>query len=547
MHLQFKAARLSAFFSRFLVLCLIAAVMAGSVPPAHADLSDIPEYYKSNLWDFLQGRDFDWGGTFWNNVIGYAVGQECPSSPDKYHHGPRPASSHIGGRDENGSYRLLNCNYCGKQFKAYSSFGDSGQGFGGDFKKSYDKHVGTMKDEIGSSVLSSANTLLWSPGHDFTLLSTNSVGTQGVYCPHHEAGSTSFRVDFNCVDGSPNFFASPAEGKTSFTLNHHVFSYSGSAPVSGVYRLLAGPASALTFCQAYGSEQTRAYSYSESSAGTSYAKGAIISYTFAAPVLVSSSMSYITTFKSYYAQGYAPVYEVIPASELLPTIVQNYGAGSRVGSINGDYGIIGDNGQINRVDNQYIVNETDNSVYNPVTNTTNTVQSWNYDYSTRTYNVTYDNGITATITYGDENITINEGDTVYNIYYLTSGSSSTTPTPGPGDGSGSGSDSDSSGGSIWKKLGELIGTVLGGIIEVLEGVVSKLLDALISLAEMLRSGIVEVVTTVLSIFDEVPALFSGFLDFLSLMFPFIPPEIMTLLTFGIAAIVFIGIIKAIRK
>lgn len=138
-HLQFKAARLSAFFSRFLVLCLIAAVMAGSVPPAHADLSDIPEYYKSNLWDFLQGRDFDWGGTFWNNVIGYAVGQECPSSPDKYHHGSRPASSHIGGRDENGSYRLLNCNYCGKQFKAYSSFGDSGQGFGGDFKKSYDK------------------------------------------------------------------------------------------------------------------------------------------------------------------------------------------------------------------------------------------------------------------------------------------------------------------------------------------------------------------------------------------------------------------------
>ena len=154
--------------------------------------------------------------------------------------------------------------------------------------------------------------------------------------------------------------------------------------------------------------------------------------------------------------------------------------------------------------------------------------------------------MTAVVTYGDEYVIINEGDTVYNVYYLVSGSDSENPGPGPGPGDSSSGGSEG-GGSIWKKLGELIGTLFGTIIEVMEGVVSKLLDALISLAERLRDGIVKVVGTVLSIFDELPALFDGFLDFLGIMFPFLPPEIVTLITFGVAAVVFIGIIKAIRR
>ncbi len=48
-------------------------------------------------------------------------------------------------------------------------------------------------------------------------------------------------------------------------------------------------------------------------------------------------------------------------------------------------------------------------------------------------------------------------------------------------------------------------------------------------------------------FNKVPQLFSGFLDFLSVVFPFIPSEITLLLTFGVVAVVFIGIIKAIRR
>ena len=78
------------------------------------------------------------------------------------------------------------------------------------------------------------------------------------------------------------------------------------------------------------------------------------------------------------------------------------------------------------------MNETKNSVYNPVTNTTQNFTDWNYDYSDRSYNLTLESGDTMTVTYGDENITINEGGTTYNVYYISEYVPPTpTPTPTP--------------------------------------------------------------------------------------------------------------------
>lgn len=92
----------------------------------------------------------------------------------------------------------------------------------------------------------------------------------------------------------------------------------------------------------------------------------------------------------------------------------------------GNYGIVGDNGQIIKVeDNSSIVNETNNTYWNPATGNTSTITDWTFDYSDRSYNLTLDGGTTSTVTYGDENITIQEGDTSYTIYYVTN---TTTPT-----------------------------------------------------------------------------------------------------------------------
>lgn len=281
-----------------------------------------------------------------------------------------------------------------------------------------------------------------------------------------------------------------------------------------------------------------------------------------------------------------------------------------------------------------IVNETNNTFYNPATGTTVPIANWSYDYSDRSYKVTLESGDTATITYGDENITISqitttEGDTItnnYTIYYLVDGSGSATPpcvhdwqetnttpatctVPGsklstcskcqqtkkdpfpalghdwqvkqtvtteyddtgqliqqgytifecsrcheqykssngtipPG---GSGTDPGDEEETIWDKLGNLIGAIGSGVIGLIEAALGKVLDALIALVEGMMERLKTVVEAVLSIFDELPKLFGGFLDFLVAVFPFLPPELMTILTFGILAVVFIGIIKAVRR
>ena len=309
----------------------------------------------------------------------------------------------------------------------------------------------------------------------------------------------------------------------------------------------------------------------------------------------------------------------------------SYDVTSRPTSITGDYGIIGDNGQITKVDTTTIVNETNNTFTNPSTGTTSTITDWTYDYSDRSYDLTLDTGETVTVTYGDENVTIQEGDTVYNVYYIVEGSSegggetpgtdtcqhtytstvdreATCTVPGqmtytcslcghtyteaipakghtwtvsqtvtteydqegnllqqgytiyqcsvcgeqykdetgtgpPDSGGGAGTDGE----SIWDKLGNFLGTVFGGIIGLIEAILGPILEALTSLAAMIGEKLAAVVDLVLSMFTEIPLLFTGFLGFLSAVFPFLPDDVMLLLTFGIAVVVFIGIIKALRR
>lgn len=329
---------------------------------------------------------------------------------------------------------------------------------------------------------------------------------------------------------------------------------------------------------------------------------------------------------------HAPIYKVTPVDFLLGSTT--YNITTRPTSISGDYGIIGDNGQIIKVEGDKIVNETNNTIYNPATGETHTLSDWSYNYTDRSYTVTTETGDTITVTYGDENVTIKEGDTTYNIYYLVDGSGSENPGPGvcdhiwteagrtdptcstpgkvtstcskcnqtktnpipatghtwvvdrtvqtsydeqgnlvqqgytiykcsvcgeqykdsegtgpPGTPGGSGPGSSGGDGekSIWEKIGEFFGTIGGGFLEIIGAVAGKLLDALTKLAEMLLGKLKTVVETILTIFDEVPALFGGFLDFLGAVFPFLPPEITTILTFGVIAITFIGILKAVRR
>jgi len=85
------------------------------------------------------------------------------------------------------------------------------------------------------------------------------------------------------------------------------------------------------------------------------------------------------------------------------------------------------------------------------------------------------------------------------------------------------------------------------VLGLIEATIGKILDGLIALVGMLKEKLKTVVDAIFKIFDEIRKLFDGFLDFLAARFPFLPPELMTILTFGIIAVVFVGIIKAIRR
>lgn len=155
-----------------------------------------------------------------------------------------------------------------------------------------------------------------------------------------------------------------------------------------------------------------------------YSKGVFSHYS--AGDVFSCGLSSLYRFSStsatvFNARFDLPVYKVIPDTAISPSLGGDYSAETRPSSIVGDYGIIGDDGTINKTDNNYIVNETNNTIYNPVTGETYNFTEWTYDYSTRTYTITTDNSQTITVNYGDEYVTIKEGDTIYNVYYIVQG------------------------------------------------------------------------------------------------------------------------------
>ncbi len=100
---------------------------------------------------------------------------------------------------------------------------------------------------------------------------------------------------------------------------------------------------------------------------------------------------------------------------------------------------------------------------------------------------------------------------------------------------------------IFKKIGKLIASILAGFLDMMESVFGGILDGLTSLADMLGEKLTAVVDTVMSLFEKIPQMFGGFTDLLGAVFPFIPEDIITILTFGVAALVFVGLLKLIIK
>ena len=553
-------------------------------------------------------------------IASFLNGDICALSSDGYHYADSLFSDHVGEGKDGAKYAEAICKFCGEHFLCYAT----------DLPPAYDDYVETLP----ASGYTSEGSILWSPKHECFYVGTyTSGGLNPYYCPHGpEWNGTlpNFLPTFDCSTLSVSI--RPAVGSEQTGFSRAGLFISDTYPIDGYYMGIESPTysgTALLYgTSSWASVEGKPYA-AESSALFHYA-GVAFSKKFSYSVSFGGSPAYVSF------QLFSPVYKIIPFN---PSGISDiYNTTTRPTSITGgNYGIVGDNGQINKVeDNSTIVNETNNTFYNPATGTTVPIVNWSYDYSDRSYKVTLESGDTVTVTYGDENITIQEttiteGDTItnnYTIYYLVDGSGSVTPpcdhawtetnttpatctVPGfklstcskcqqtkkdpipalghdwqvkqtviteyddtgqliqqgytifecsrcheqykssdgtipPGGGSGTDPGGDE-GETIWDKLGNLIGAIGSGVIGLIEAALGKVLDALIALVEGMMERLKTVVEAVLSIFDELPKLFGGFLDFLVAVFPFLPPELMTILTFGILAVVFIGIIKAVRR
>lgn len=411
-------------------LFLVFVLIAPCVFVARADYSS--NYYGANWWDWIMSQANKVGSsTMFSGIVqdvtGHLSGKICPFSSDSYHHsslGPNLNDLWIG-NDSYGKFVKLPCEYCGQEFKAYYSGSLTSaldDGSPSDLQQSYDTQVSQMP----ATGYTSNGGIIWQPTSadvDAVYISgdDNRWGLQTVPASIFDEETGYFQsIDYNSSGNGFRVFSSSPELVNTF--GNLYFSLRLSPPLSGYYRMIPSQRSRVQTTPSDNSP--KAYYYEAGS--SNYRKAGVFFDWDLGLCMLALGLYYTVDIDIWF-----PYFEVVPDTSLGDI----YNINSRPSSISGDYGIIGDNGQITKVDSNTIFNETNNSYYNPVTGETHTMSDWSYNYVDRSYTFTNEKGDTVTITYGDENIIIKEGDTIYNVYYIIEGSGSggtTDPDPGPG-------------------------------------------------------------------------------------------------------------------
>lgn len=176
--------------------------------------------------------------------------------------------------------------------------------------------------------------------------------------------------------------------------------------------------------------------------------------------------------------------------------------------------------------NNYNSSSSNNTVNTNVSETNNATTTNNNIYNQQSENYTDNSYYNEENNYTIDNSVVTENNTTIINNYYGSGSG--------GDDSGGGSDDNDSGidDTIWKtllkaiadffkKLGELIATVLTGIVEIL--------------------------TSILTAIASITSNFSAITDFFSAIFGWLPTEIITLMTLGLSMALFAAFITWFKK
>lgn len=377
---------------------LAVLILSVAVVPCYA----ASDKYTSTgtFWQAVADKWY-FNGTFIPTVIGTVSDKVCSESGDKKHHGSLKSYE----QNPDKSYTAI-CDFCSAEFPVYDA----------DLSAAYDDYVQTLP----AQGYTSAGRIIWqSTAANLSELvvlkgsggSSPSPVDSGLYVVSY-SGST-FTLNFDCENWPSSSLLYVKVSLSDFPV---VGSYGAIRDVYGSLRCLSSSGKYTVFDSSSSNLSTAFCHYKLKDVSVLYSLGSF----------PASPRSYLTATATFSF----PRFEVIPDTVSGDT----YNTNTRPTSITGgNYGIVGDNGQITKVeDNSTIINETNNTFYNPATGQTVPIVNWSYDYSDRSYKVTLESGDTATITYGDENITISqitttEGDTItnnYTIYYLIDGSGS---------------------------------------------------------------------------------------------------------------------------
>lgn len=260
----------------------------------------------------------------------------------------------------------------------------------------------------------------------------SSYGMSSIYygCNSHTEARPPQGATVRLSCASDAVLYSLASGYEDFRVSGSFFTaQSLTAPYDGFYQLISSPQCVVKYNLVSGEAGSLSGDFSGWDSRTYFNAGSSIMNSVRCAFYGTDSLSINNlNFFSAHVQFFPRVYKFTPAPSVDVNFETTYNINTRPTSITGgNYGIVGDNGQIVKVEGNTIVNETNNTYYNPSTGTIVPIVDWSYDYSDRSYKVTLESGDTVTVTYGDENVTIQEGDTVYNVYYLVDGSGTEQP------------------------------------------------------------------------------------------------------------------------
>ena len=402
---------MKAFLKSIIAGCCAISIAFSCVVPVFAEneVTSMPVGFWSKYLKWVYDTSSTVGGVpgLFSKLLATGLSRDlCGSSSDGLHHG------NLTGRMPTMGGKIMyeaKCNYCGDPF-----FIEDAQ-----VSDAYTDYVSTLP----ASGYDSAGTLHWQPRWSDAVYGTGVFGSASQTFNFTTGLSRKYSDFARCsASGSCLKFSFSYQSLTNYYCD--VLSAKFSCPISGYYRRLDSVHWTCSVLKNPKSGETTDSRYSDSSNWSSEDTGSRSVGETVSVFCPGSSFGHAVALKGGVVDVYTPVFSIVPADQ--PVITNNYYINTRVNNFNGDYY---DSVTNNYYNNTTIINETTNNDYDMTTNTTYVMQKWSYDYQSRTYFITLEDGTTVTVQFGDDCMTITNNNVTNSYQYVIKNTPSTPDTP----------------------------------------------------------------------------------------------------------------------